>query len=754
MEENKMKQFLNKYAIEIIVFALLFITPSVLQGNEYIVGGDDMKLYYIFPDLYLKNFAFNLVTDNTLAGAMTGYATVSYFAPFFFIIYLLKFIPLNTQAIMYGANFAFGFLFMYMLLKLFISDTKLKIERSTERAVLTISSLLYIFSPYLNETLYSHQMMHIFLVSVVPAVLYFFTKSIFSGNIRYALFSVLVFSIFSTTVNSLPYTAAFTIVSIPFLVYLGIRNIKRSVNYFLVSALVFFLLNFFWIFHLLYATFFNSGLISSTQVFSGETFTQENVRIASGVSTLYSPLNQVFYTMMQGAFTPSFIIIIGIFVLFYIITGLFLARSQNNEFKKIYYVSFASFLLAWYFFSPNLGTWGPTLFVYLTKNIPFFGMFRNMYDKFSLAFAFYYVLVFGLSFVLIVQHIKFRYLKILLFLIPILYLLLHIPRLLNPLIPDREGLSRITGVFNSDYQDLAIYMGNMKNTSRTMWLPLNVPTYSLIQDVNSNYYAGLSPMRELANRSDFTGRFSFLTQEDIFLGDKVFQLIREGRYDEVGLILQKLNVRYIIVDRQIVPNNLNEFFYGGKNVPVLAMQTEAFKKTIIGEKIRDFGTRYTLYEINKDYISNTLFLSDNSSVFSNNDKTLEYTKQKSYLYNIKISEISTDTNLIFLDPYYKDWRLYLVNGNKKKPYMKGLQTVYMDYANQWYISVSEMKSRYKDYVQIDDQGNISFAMELYFEPNRFNYYIYAVSIATLIGLIVYLIFPAFTYGKKRYITFL
>src|SRR5258708_6568423 len=103
-----------------IAFLLLLI-PFVLWGNTYLVGGDDTKLYYIFPLEFLSHYTFNIVSDNTLGGAMTGYASVAYFAPLFFIFYLFKLVPfVSTQMLLYGLNLAVGFLAFYKVIGLWV----------------------------------------------------------------------------------------------------------------------------------------------------------------------------------------------------------------------------------------------------------------------------------------------------------------------------------------------------------------------------------------------------------------------------------------------------------------------------------------------------------------------------------------------------------------------------------------------------------------------------------------------------------
>ena len=197
--------FMGKLKILIIsfIFIILICIPFVIQGNKYYVGGDDTRLYYIFPDKYLDNLAFNIISDNTLGGANTGYYPTSQFAPFlYFLVFLKKVIPfINTQNLMYGMNYAFAFIFFFLLLGFWV-----KKNDRLHFSIKLIGSLFYVFSPLLIRTLYTHQLISIYLISLMPAMLFFFFKAIDKKRPIYSVISSLIFTVFSTTINTIPWT--------------------------------------------------------------------------------------------------------------------------------------------------------------------------------------------------------------------------------------------------------------------------------------------------------------------------------------------------------------------------------------------------------------------------------------------------------------------------------------------------------------------------------------------------------------------
>src|SRR5215469_16338300 len=110
---EKFKRANYQITILLAIAIVLFLIPNLFWGNLYLVGGDDSRLYYIFPKEFL-NFAFKMTSDNALS-YLGGYYPKSNFASLFFIIFLFKHIPfVNVQFFMYGLNLACGFIFFYL----------------------------------------------------------------------------------------------------------------------------------------------------------------------------------------------------------------------------------------------------------------------------------------------------------------------------------------------------------------------------------------------------------------------------------------------------------------------------------------------------------------------------------------------------------------------------------------------------------------------------------------------------------------
>ncbi|GEM_PF-1406273 len=700
----------------------LIVIPVVKNQSGYLVGGDDTKLYYVFPDKFLSNYAFNLISDNTLAGANSGYYPVSYFAPLFIVFWLLKVIPLNTQFLSFGINLAVGFLFTYKLLIL------LRPQKSVASFTgYVLSALLFVFSPFLTETLYNHQLLSMYLVATFPLTTFLFLKGVKEHRFSYTLFASIVFSLFSTTLNALPWIAGFLLASLPAILFLLIEK-KHAIKHFIVFTTSSVLLNFYWIFFFIHSQIYGSGLSTTTETYSSNSFVFDNLRIIETVSRMFSPLSQIFHNVLPNGYaTFQTIDVLSCTILVMVMLAL---ATAHKEHRKALLISGLCLLFSWFLFSPNMGSWGPKTFVFLSRNIPFFTMFRNMFDKFSLPLAFYYALCFGFS-IHALQGVLKKHGSVIVLGISFTVVMFFGKSLFE--LKDTQE-NRFSGRFNSDYMNLVTYFEGQTDQSRILWLPLNGPTYANIEDDTNtgSYYSGLSPLHILSGKPDYTGRFSFIIPEDIFYGDKIFNSLRAGNYQEVGEALQKLNARYIVIDKQRLPANIADFMYGGEGYPLLTAQSEEFYEHILGEKLTDFGQRYSVYKIAEKYDSDRVYVaSDTARSLDSNAKSLvRYEKLSSDRYSITFSRSDIYNNLVFLDPYYRDWE---VIHNDNEVFLD--QSVAFGYANAW-----------NTLPLIENSNTEDVTVQLVFRPQQYSLFAYSVSIITVLLLLSYI---AYDYSKHR-----
>ena len=192
-----------------------FLLPTIFWGGLYMVGGDDARLYYIFPLEYLKNASLSVISHNTFGGNM-GYWPISYSAPTIAFLYLIKtLLPLfNTQMIAYGLIFSSGFIFFYLFLG------ELSAKKTTYSFWASIAaSLAYVLSTYITKTFFQHQLISIFSIMAVPGVMYFFLAGIRRKNMKLIVAGALLYSVFSSTLYSVPWILPVFLTLIPLFLY-------------------------------------------------------------------------------------------------------------------------------------------------------------------------------------------------------------------------------------------------------------------------------------------------------------------------------------------------------------------------------------------------------------------------------------------------------------------------------------------------------------------------------------------------------
>ncbi|MEK7090984.1 MAG: hypothetical protein AAB887_00570 [Patescibacteria group bacterium] len=709
--------------IIILIILALGITPLLTQGNLYFVGGDDMRLYYMYPKEYIQNLLLNIVTDNSISGGNMGYYPATHPVPLVALIWLVKtLVPANTQFVMYGINWSLSFLFFYLLMGFWISD-KSRFSFFAKVA----SCLIYIFSPFLFMTFYKHQMIVLFLITAFPGVLYFFIKSVRQRNPLYVFSACLIISIFSTNLSSIPWMLPMFITSTPLLFWEFYKDKKTFFWHAIIFVICYFLLNISWIFHLVYLTIYNTGLVDGLSSYLTPEFLKANIAGILGTSRQYSPLNGVVSQLVIGL-TKNLTIVSYvnlIFIFLIVAAGVFIKKERNNILISGFILGLLSLLISWIMLAPNIQTWGPDAFIWLSLRVPFFTMFRNMSDKFALPMAFFYALTLGSSLVILANRFANKALRL------IVRCSLSVVILINiyPLLQNRSEhvgvAAKMSGSFNDDFNALADYLLTLKNPSRILWLPLNFPSFINIEDKYNpgHYYSGPSPLRFLSNRQDYAGQFSFISSNDFGIADKIFPMIDAKDFKSFGKLIQLRNARYIILDKQQLPETMKPYLYNHYSIEYgkLKMQTEEFVNEFIGKKLQEFGTRYVLYEINPKYNNDRIYLTDSYEIFPKNLPNIEYEKVSDSLYNISLKSISKSRKLVFLDSYYKDWTLYVKGDSETKAYQKGKNVPVQGFANGWEINLDEIiKNFSKGYYTTNMDGSINIKMTLYFEPSKYN----------------------------------
>lgn len=700
---------------------LLFTLTYLFNSKGYYLGGDDTKLYYLYPSEMLRGFILNIVTNNTL-GTMNIYGAPSAFAPIFSIIYIVKLLlPFtNTQAFMLSLNLLLGVFFFYRFLSLFLDNKSSEFFFDGK----LLASLSYVFSYYLFQTVYNHQLLSIYIVSVFPATLYYFFRGVNEKDIRYTIISAIIFTLCSGTLMTLPWFGAALVGIIPLIAYLIYTDRYLFIRHFLVWIFLFFLMNIYWLAHLIYPSFIGNKETSVTNIVISEALKRQNIDLINALVRLNEPYHQIASFLRTSwsdkyymSFSQSYgIIYLGVILL----AGLYLKRV-SKKLKIIYLIGLCCLIISMIFVTPNFGRWNTELFIFLNNTIPLFTMFRNMYDKFAFAMAFSYAFTFGISLWILEKTISKAK-------IVIIFVLIFIGITVNGVQIYQSSRSNVTlngisGKFNKDFVELKEYVSHHRDDGKYVWLPLNTPSYVYISDAEQpdHYYYGASPMQFLAGVSDLTGLLSFSTSRHPELNNTILNMLRKKKYTEVGKIFQILNVHHIIINNDTIPtwgkNHLNE---SGE----LELQNDEFKSVILGELVRKFGDRYSLYQINSSFSNETLFTAEMPEGYPIIRNPVSYKKVSEGIYDIKMNFPGNTTNLYFQESFSPYWKLESTDGRT----IVSNHTRVFDFGNMWKVSKRS---------KIVLNGQYSF--RLLFEPTVLITPSYVLSIGALVMCLLYVV---------------
>lgn len=742
-----LSQFSKYNFVLVLGIALsLFLIPQIFWGNLYYVGGDATRMYYVFPFDFF-HFTFRLSSDNSL-GVLAGYYPKSFYAPLFFAISLLKQIVPNVQFFFFGLNMSLGFLFFYLFLGLWYKQGNL---------FRIISSLFYILSPYFLSDVYKSELFGTYLISVVPIALYLFFKSIQEQKFILLIFDALFLSLFSLSFNTFPWAYGLCITLLPLFIYMFLEYKKTFVVYGFILIVLFFFLNIHWLGHLLYPILNPSGMPSALEYYSSNDFKQASEMAIKNVSGIYGPLNRVFNEMdLQLIKNFSVLTLVKMFFILVVLSGGLFLRNIPLKLKKSYLLSISCLILAFYFFQPKAGNWGDDIFIFLTNHVPLFSAFRNMFSKFTFSMAFTYAFAFYFSLVILSKKIKRKYLYIIAF-VSFFLIFIYSNNFLFKRFNETNFSYRISGQLNDDFNNLLAYIKTKDSSGKILWLPLNYPSYITIEDkyLKNHYYVGPSILPVLTPFSDYTGYLNFATTSDQGYSYQVFSSIAKKQYDEVGKLFRLLNIKYVVINNQAdtLPSDIQSFLYYIRGMREI--QNDEFKKEILGKKLKDFGGRYSLYEINDNYNGKKIYTAASLNSYPPNESPVYYEKLSDLEFNVVIPNLKGSTNLVLQDLYSKNWLIDIYSGSTIKPYKYKLgNSVFNNFANYWNINDSEIRKSFpKEYYKENSDGSISVKLKLIYESLNFTPIFNKISIIsyilTGIFIIFYSIFVLIKDSRKR-----
>lgn len=729
---------LDRYLIPSIALALLMI-PSLYWGGLYHVGGDDTRMYWIMPKAFFEQYSSSIITQNRL-GTYGVYASPAFLTPFYIFIWIISFIPmLNVQFVMYGINLSLGFVFFYLLMGLYIRE-----ESRLAKISRIAASLAYVLSNFLISTLYSHELMSIFAVSVCPILLYLFVRSVREHRYEFPVICALLYSIVSATLITLPWYGAFFFSVIPLLLFELKQRPKVFISMFIIFLLTFIPLNIHWIIHMVAAQVGQDSGSAALSLGTLQNASRTNANYIEAISHLNSILAQLFQQERTGWGVPIvFNPLKALFLLPLLLGGIVFSSHKKDFLRNIYLISVFSFLLTILLFTPNVDRWSLQLFLLFNAHIPLFAMFKTSYDKFALPLAFQYSFLLSISLWVIAKMNK----NLSIFLaVTVMTLSTYFAYpLLFPTLKNEQFSTKISGTLNADFVHMTSFIKEMNTGAHFVWLPLTFPSYIYIEDgkLPNHFYSGPSLITPLTNKIDYTGELSFDIPKRPGIARGIIKHLHAHEYDKVGRIFQELGIKYIIVNKQALPESAGDYrawLWGSNKLDEL--QPQDFFDHIKGNKIATFGQRYEVFEINEKYMTDVIYLTQSPDSVGLSGG-VSYRKKNESEYIISVQHLERKAFLVLLEPFYSSWKIYLEdrNGAYTIPYAHGENIPVFGHGNAWEIDPVKIR----DILKIEDQAPVSFDAIIIFEKNRLQKIGNTISIAGYVlalGVLVYAVLKA------------
>lgn len=722
--------------LPLTIALILVVIPMAWVGQLYFVGGDNSQLYYLMPRAMMDDYLFNIVSDNSL-GTLDVFGQQSYQASFFVLLSLLKNVlpgTVNIQGLSFGINLAFSFLGFYWLLGLWIDR-----DNVNERLIRVIAGIAYCSSLFIVSTMWKHALYAVYLTSIFPLTLYLFLRGVRQQSLRYVVVAALLATMFSIVLMAVPWLVGTILIILPLLIWHQIEY-RSTFRYLVYFAIILIGLNAFWLDTMVYS------MMSPDNFYSALSSPEVNDSTILHVTSQ----NNIAYPLL-GAAMPRWVAEMdkawlgalpttSIFAFLIISAGIFVKKTRH--FLGVYYASVGCWILAIYFYTIRIGNWGIDFFIALNHSVPGFTMFRNNFDKFSIGIAFCFAFLVAISLSILMKqpfwqnHVMAR--RSLLGALLVLVILQALPFFRGslydkPMWTTKSTYTTISG-FNDDFNALVAHLKQESGDTKYLWLPLNNAGYVQIADarLSNHYYSGPSPLRFLADKSDYTGRFSFGAQA---VGDKLFNNIIDHDYDEVLALFKAMNIGHVIVNNDLSRDIISSYLYGMYSPGDLYnAQMNLLKPFILGEHVRDFGNRYSLYKT-KPNISLSKIHFTGSTV---GERKVTWHKVSSSEYSLTLRDLNDLSQLIFLEPFHSGWELTTRSGQKLTSPL-AQHTRNLGYANAWQLDSAKLAATLPatDYNRAPD-GSLSLDLKLEFAPARWLPYGFWVSGIALVACLLYL----------------
>lgn len=753
--------------INLVTIALIFILPYYLFEGRLYLGGDDTRLFYVYPDLYLKNTAFFSWYNLSSVGINASNQSI---LPFLFLWSLLDLI-INNKTILSYLAFSLPLFLGFVYFKKFVKELfDLKDPYSLE---VYIGSLFFIFSPIMIFNQMFIFLTTIWLVGLVPAIGYYYLKYLKSANFLYIYISMIMCIVLSIAIFSIPWILGILIPLLFGLIIITFLSKKKEIKVFLKRSLIFFSLiilsQAFWLTSFL-VPFFVRDKTSYAVKFISQDFLNtfaETVKVTATGNVFY-PLLNLFHRQIAFDFNWKLanefirlydkIFLFNLIFFIVVVIGLLSYKKYfNKEERRRYLFILSTFIFSLYLFTVNIGPLRDLFF--LLGKLPGFVMFRNFYDKFALGYIFLLSILITISLVLVKKRFPKKYYLINSFVFFVIILNFSaVKSTVNSPLWQTESVYRTIQI-PEEYLD---FMEKIKTTisptNTILSVPFGTASYTIIKDENSNNaFVGTSPVKIFSGINDISGDFSFNFTRQFDILDR---LIVEEKYSEFNEFLYSYNINYVLVTKNIPDQVLKSYVFF---TPTLLKQDERFLNAITDKKILTSSDgNYELYTTKKK-----------NNLLQSNELSFKKVNQVKYILYIK--NLKTPQELKFNDSFHQDWKLFLQEDpslkfctkttsilnktsecNSDFTFFDSSETSYLwnkpvfnethisdkGLNNSWKIDPKYVRDNYtSNFYSVNEDGSINIELVLYFKQQLYFYLGIVISFTVIVLSTIYLGIP-------------
>ncbi len=711
MRQKKKKVFLLSAIV-------LFLVPFFWFDHQKLdTGGDSSRLYFFDPSSWARNIPF--YSTNSLNAFGTENPNFMMIPFLYFLIGLKKIVgsPYLLNCFFSGLLLSGGFSFVYLSL-MELLETK---EESLKITVSLFGGLFFALSPlYIydwQKALYSFNQ-----VAVYPLIFYLFLKSIKQKDHLYWLLALPVTLIFSVNFSypTFPWFLPFFFFTF---LFLGIYSLKTKKGRFFLKSLLYFIPLFLCLqaFHLFpqLSNLTNPANPNSQAIFSralsqsrGESYF---LSVRSLVRLTYNLLNQpqfmVFTNKAMYDFGYRFRFLYFAYPLLVMAAGMILIGKKDYD-GKIYRLMAIIFLFLVLLMSGGIVSPLTTVYQRLFS-LPGFSIFRSFFTKFALTTAFFYSLLIGYSFFIVLKSLPFKAgRKILIIFFFLLVIFNGWPlvsgKIVNSTLSNYINVG-IPNKFDRQYLDFLDLVKGQSLDGKYLSFPLTYEEYQVVGGESGGAYFGPSVLAILAGKNDFCGLGTFRNFKN-----QILEALTDGNLDLLSAYFSNFNIRYLFYNqddflfsnfpdypfqewRPIFPqpeeekqliknlgfrplaekgdyqllikedNWLPHFFLPekivvadgeGEILPLVYPQIKTASTLFLFKKQNleqwDSWRNLALGEIPADKP-----FSISETNISSEGTTLEYKKISPVKYRLRIHRAKDLVPLVFLDDYNPGWRLYL-----------------------------------------------------------------------------------------------